>query len=183
MNLKINISNFLTLLASSLLFLTATSSIKAQNGNNAPQKSNFKNRIHIGGGLGLSIGNGYSNIMVAPSAIYDVNDYFSTGLGLQYSYVDSRDYFESHLYGISLIELFNPIPEVQLSAELEQLRVNNTYTQFSPEIKDDFWNTALYFGAGYRANNITVGIRYNVLYREANNVYSQAWMPFVRVYF
>ena len=83
----------------------------------------------------------------------------------------------------SLITLFNPIHEVQLSAELEQLRVNNTYTAFLPSIKDNFWNTALFLGAGYRSQNVTVGIRYNILYRESNNVYSQAWMPFVRVYF
>lgn len=183
MNFKINFSIFLTFVLTSLLFLTAIPSGYAQESSNSQQKSNFWKDVRFGGGLGLGIGSGYTNIMVAPSAIYNVNDYFSTGLGAQYSYVSSRDYFNSHLYGVSLIELFNPIPEAQISAELEQLRVNNTYTQFKPEIKDNFWNTALFLGAGYRAENVTIGIRYNVLYKEANNVYSQAWLPFVRVYF
>ncbi len=183
MNFKINFHIFLTFVLPSLLFLTVIPSGYAQESENSQQKSNFWSHVHFGGGLGLSVGSGYSNIMVAPSAIYEVNDYFSTGLGAQYSYVSSRDYFNSHLYGLSLIELFNPIPEAQISVELEQLRVNNTYTQFNPEIKDNFWNTALFLGAGYRADNVTVGIRYNVLYKEANNVYSQGWMPFVRVYF
>ncbi len=183
MKFKINLSIYLTFSLSLFLFLTDFSSVYAQDTINFKQKSDFWKNVRFGGGLGLGFGSGYTNIMVAPSAIYNVNDYFSTGLGAQYSYVSSRDYFNSHIYGVSLIELFNPIPEVQLSAELEQLRVNNTYTQFNPEIKDNFWNTALFLGAGYRNENVTIGIRYNVLYKEANNVYSQAWLPFVRVYF
>ncbi len=146
MNFKINFSIFLTFALTSLLFLTAIPSGYAQESSNLQQKSNFWKDVHFGGGLGLGIGSGYTNIMVAPSAIYNVNEYFSTGLGAQYSYVNSRDYFNSHLYGVSLIELFNPIPETQISVELEQLRVNNTYTQFNPEIKDNFWNTALFLG-------------------------------------
>lgn len=183
MNFKINFLSFLTFVLTSVLFLTAIPSGYAQETNNSQQKSNFWKDVRFGGGLGLSFGSGYSNIMVAPSAIYEVNEYFSTGLGAQYSYVSSRDYFNSHLYGLSLVELFSPIPEAQISVELEQLRVNNTYTQFNPEFKDDFWNTALFLGGGYRNQNVTIGVRYNVLYKEANNVYSQAWMPFVRVYF
>jgi hypothetical protein len=70
---------------------------------------------------------------------------------------------------------------------LEQLRVNLNYDAryteiYGPEDRD-FWNTALYLGAGYRTPNVTVGIRYNVLFNENDFVYSEAWMPFVRVYF
>lgn len=151
--------------------------------NSPKSKSDFWQHVRFGGGLGLGFGSGYSNIMVAPSAIYDFNEYFSLGVGVQYSYVKEKNYFDSHLYGGSLIGLFNPIPEIQISAELEQLRVNNTYTQFTPKIENNFWNTALFLGAGYRTQNVTVGVRYNVLYQDDKNVYSQAWFPFVRVYF
>lgn len=145
------------------------------------QNSNvFSERIHFGGSLGLSIGNGFTNIMVAPSIIYDVNQYFSTGVGLQGSYVKWQNNFESYIYGASLIGLFNPIEVIQLSAELEQLRVNTTY---SDNFKDNFWNTALFVGAGYRTNNVTIGVRYNVLFKESNNVYNEAFMPFLRVFF
>lgn len=137
-------------------------------------------RLHFGGSLGLSIGSGFTNIMVAPSAIYDVNQYFSAGGGLQGSYVSWRNNFESFIYGASLIGLVNPLPEVQLSAELEQLRVNTTYDD---DFQDNFWNTALFVGIGYRTNNVTVGVRYNVLFKGENNVYNEAFMPFVRVYF
>nr|WP_294934066.1 hypothetical protein [uncultured Flavobacterium sp.] len=180
---KINISSYLTILLSSLLFLTGCPSLKAQDTIVSHQKSDFWRNVQFGGGLGLSVGNNYTDIMVAPSGIYNLNEYVSVGLGMQYAFVKQKDLFQSHIYGPSLIGLFNPIPEAQLSVELEELRVNNTYTQFSPDIKDNFWNTSLFLGAGYRAQNVTIGIRYNILYREANNVYNQAWLPFVRVYF
>lgn len=174
---------FLTRIAIHIQFLLFFSFLHAQDSLVRPKKSVFWEKVQIGGGLGLGIGSNYTNITVAPSAIYPVNEYFSAGLGVQYSYVKQKGFYDSHIYGASLITLFNPIREVQLSAELEELRVNNTYTAFSPSVKDNFWNTALFLGAGYRNQNITIGVRYNVLYKESNNVYSQAWMPFVRVYF
>jgi len=143
-------------------------------------KSALSERVHFGGSLGLSIGSGFTNIVVAPSVIYDVNQYFSAGAGLQGSYVKWQNNFESYIYGASLIGLINPIEQVQLSAELEQLRVNTTYPD---NFKDNFWNTALFLGVGYRTDNVTVGVRYNVLYKARNNVYNEAFMPFVRVYF
>jgi hypothetical protein len=41
----------------------------------------------------------------------------------------------------------------------------------------------LFVGAGYGSDNVIVGIRYNVLYKESDFVYNTAFMPFVRVYF
>jgi hypothetical protein len=104
-------------------------------------------------------------------------------MGLQYSYAQEKDLYDSHLYGVNFITLINPIPEAQFSVELEQLRVNNTYTAYTPEITENFWNTGLFLGIGYHSQNVTFGFRYNVLYQEDNNVYGQAWMPFVRAYF
>ena len=50
-------------------------------------------------------------------------------------------------------------------------------------ISDNFWNTGLFLGAGYRMENVTIGARYNVLFQEDKGVYGDALMPFVRVYF
>jgi hypothetical protein len=175
--------SFLTRIAICVCFLLFFFRSNAQDTIIKPQKNAFWERVRFGAGLGLGVGGGYTNIVVAPSAVYDVNEYFSIGLGVQYGYAKEKNVFDSHLYGGSIISLFNPIQEIQLSAELEQLRVNNTYIEPFNRIKDDFWNTALYLGAGYRAQNVTIGIRYNVLYKESDNLYSEAWMPFVRVYF
>jgi hypothetical protein len=156
----------------------------AQQPTTAPTpKSEFWKKVRFGGGLGLNFGNNATSITVAPSAVYDVNQYVSVGLGVQGSYVSLRDTYKSYIYGGSLIGLINPIEQIQLSIELEQLRVNTTFdSSLSTPARRD-WNTALFLGAGYVANNITIGARYNVLYKETDNVYGQAFMPFVRVYF
>ena len=148
-------------------------------------QSDFWDKVQFGGGLGLGFGSGYTDISVAPSAIYNFNPYVSLGLGAQYSYVSQKDSYTSNLYGGSLIALVNPIDQIQLSAELEQLRVNvSVEDNFSNSTSTrNFWNTGLFLGAGYRTNNVTIGGRYNVLYNKNDAAYSSAFMPFVRVYF
>ncbi len=183
MKQKSHLDSFLTRIAICVCFIFIFSQSNAQDTIPKSRKSEFWSKVRLGGGLGLGIGSDYTNIAVAPSAIYEANGYVAFGLGAQYSYAKQRDFYNSHIYGASLIGLINPIPQVQLSVELEELRVNNTFTQFNPRIKDNFWNTALFLGAGYRNQNLTIGIRYNILFNESDYVYSQAWMPFVRVYF
>lgn len=167
-----------------LLFLKTTTFF-GQSVHDVPaSKSNFWSRVQFGGGVGLSIGSGYTDITLAPSAIYNLNEYVALGGGLQGSYVSSKNYFDSTIYGGSLVALFNPIEEVQLSLEIEQVRVNNVYKETGfPAFKDNFWNTGLFIGGGYRVDNITIGARFNVLHDKNKNVYSEAFMPFVRAYF
>jgi len=146
-------------------------------------KSDFWKQVQFGGGLGLGFGNGYADIMVAPSAIYNFNNYVSAGLGAQYNYVKQRDLYKANMYGGSIIALFNPLEELQISTELEQLRINRTFNDSFRSDSQDFWNTALFIGAGYRNENVTMGIRYNVLHKERDNIYAEAFMPFVRIFF
>ena len=147
--------------------------------------TNFWDKVQFGGGLGLGIGSGYTDISVMPSAIYNVNEIVAVGVGLQFGYLSSKNYYESYVYGGSLITLVNPIPEVQLSAELEQVRVDTRYEANvnRPAFSDSYWNTALYLGAGYRTGNVTIGARYDVLFNDEKSLYGSAFMPFVRVYF
>ncbi|OXA92717.1 hypothetical protein [Flavobacterium hercynium] len=146
---------------------------------------NFWDRVQFGGGLGLGIGSGYTDITVSPSAIYNVNEIVAVGAGLQFGYLASKNYYNSFVYGGSLITLVSPIPQVQLSAELEQVRINTDYkaTNVRPAFSDNYWNTALYLGAGYRNGNVTIGGRYDVLFNDKKSLYGSAFMPFVRVYF
>ena len=148
-----------------------------------PAKSEFWKKVRFGGGLGLDFGNNVSSVTIAPSAVYQVNKYFATGVGLQGSYVSFRDSYKSYIYGGSLIGLVNPIEFAQLSVELEQLRVNTNFEARLGIPSQRNWNTALFLGVGYVSNNFTVGIRYNVLFKESDNVYGNAFMPFVRVFF
>jgi hypothetical protein len=102
---------------------------------------------------------------------------------LQFGYISSKNNYTSALYGASLIGLINPIPQVQISVELEEINVNTDYQYYGANVSESFWNTALYLGAGYRTGNVTVGIRYDVLFDDNKSYYSDAFMPFVRVYF
>lgn len=146
-------------------------------------KSEFWKKVSFGGGLGLSFGNNNTQVTIAPSALYQPNEYIAFGPGLNFNYQKFGD-FETTLYGISGIVLGNPIPEIQVSAEVEQLRVNQNFDTLSgQEISDDFWNTAIFLGAGYRVGGVTIGARYNVLFDDNDGVYAEAWQPFVRVYF
>jgi len=152
--------------------------------------SDFWNHVRFGGGIGAAFSNGYTDVSLAPAAIYQFNDYVGLGVGLQGSYIkvsgdhyDLSDY-KSWLYGGSLIGLVTPIEQIQLSAELEQLRVNTTYTfPDAAHLQDNFWNTALFLGIGFHSDNVTVGVRYNVLFDKDKSVYREPYMPFMRVFF
>ncbi|UOX35207.1 hypothetical protein LXD69_06745 [Flavobacterium sediminilitoris] len=178
--------NLILFLTKSLFFaflITPFLVVNAQEDASIKTKNPFWENVQFGGGLGLGFGSNFTNITVAPSGIYNFNEYFSAGLGLQYSYVKQKGYYQSNIYGGSIIALFNPIREIQISTEIEQLRVNSKYDGFYGNFNDDFWNTALFIGAGYRTNNVTLGVRYNVLHKDNDGVYADALIPFVRVYF
>ena len=148
------------------------------------QKSNFWKQVQFGGGFGLNIGTGFADVTLAPNAIYNLNQYLALGAGLQGSIVSQKDYYSSAIYGVNTIVLINPVEEVQLSIELEQVRVNNTFRNpTTGTVKDNFWNTGLFVGGGYRMENVTMGMRYNLLFNKDKNVYADAMMPFIRVYF
>ena len=164
------------LMTSALFYAQETQLPKAKTGQ-------FWEHVQFGGGLGLAIGNDYTDITVAPSAIYNFNDHFAFGTGLQYSRLKQKNYYSSDVYGGSLIGLYNPIEEIQFSLELEEVNVNNQYMDLGGNLKQSFWNTGLFVGAGYQEGNVTIGARFNVLFDQDKNVYGDAFMPVVRAYF
>jgi hypothetical protein len=147
------------------------------------QKSDFWNKVRFGGGLGLSIGNNFSEFFISPSAIYPINESVSLGGGLLGSYTKSNHSYNSFIYGVNAISLFNPLREVQMSLEVEQTRVHTTYETVPNATKKNYWNTGLFVGAGYQNGNVTIGARYNLLFDKDKSIYSDALMPFVRFYF
>lgn len=172
-----------------LVFLNSAS-LFSQQDSIPKSKGDFWKKVQFGGGLGLAVGNGFTNISLSPTGYYNFNKTFSVGVGLTGSYVaqeqNASNYnsigYKSTIFGGSAIALMHPIEEIQLSAEVEQLKVNR---KFDDDFlyDDTFWNTALFLGAGYRTQNLTIGVKYNVLHKDNNQVYSQAWLPFVRVMF
>ncbi|PNQ72033.1 alpha-ketoglutarate decarboxylase [Hanstruepera neustonica] len=165
-----------------LFFLSFQPSILAQN-----EKSDFWNHVAIGGGIGLSFGSGFFSGTIAPSAIYRFNPQVAMGLGLNYTYNEDKDFYRSSIIGGSVIGFYNPIREVQLSAEFEQLNVNRNYYNTILNYDEDYWYPALFLGAGYSIItgkvSTAIGIRYDVLYDRDKSIYAEPWAPFIRVYF
>jgi len=155
----------------------------ATNLNAQETPSNFWKNVRFGGGIGLSFGDGFFSGTLAPSAIYEFNEQFALGLGLNGTYNSLKDRYTSTIIGGSVLSLYNVFPELQLSAEFEELNVNRSYDSQLGFEDDNYWYPALFVGAGYRASNVTFGVRYDLLYDEHDSIYANAWMPFVRVYF
>ena len=173
----------LILMFSLLIFCNSTFFAQQTAPTPAP-KSAFWEKVKFGGGLGLSFGT-FTNVTIAPSAKYAVSEQVSVGTGLQYSYISSNNLYKSNIFGGSLFTLYDPIPEIQLSLDVEELNVNSTFeaTNGFQAASTNFWTTALFVGAGYNLGGITVGGRYNVLFDKNKSAYSQAFMPYVRVFF
>lgn len=144
------------------------------------QPSNFWKNVQFGGGFGLNFSSGYTDVFLAPSAIYNLNPIIALGAGLNLNYVSSKNYYSSSVYGISSIVLINPIPEIQLSVVLNESRVNYQEKDFG-NFSENYWDTSLILGAGYRTGNVTIGIGYNVL--QNDRYASDPFVPFVRAYF
>ena len=163
------------------IFLVAFAS--EANAQDPKTRSAFWSQVRFGGGLGLGFSNGGFNASVSPSAIYQFNDKFAAGTSLTFNYAKFLD-SKRLAYGGSVLTLYNPIPFVQLSAELEQLRINQTLAFSNTQsLEENYWSPALFLGIGYTDRNFTVGIRYDVLHDDERSIYLNAWMPFVRVYF
>ncbi len=149
------------------------------------QYDDFWSNVRFGGNIGFGIsGNTFSGV-IAPSAVYDFNEFFSAGLGLNFGYTDGLNFTGTN-YGGSIIALFNPIQEIQASAEFEQMGVSRTIDRDIPNLenyKENYWYPALFVGLGYRINFVSVGLRYDVLYDETKSIYANAYAPFVRVFF
>ena len=158
-----------------VLFLLTTIFTNAQNENNPK----FWDNVHFGGGFGLGFGSNQTTIAISPSAIYEFNDMFALGLGGSYLYAKNGN-LKSNVYGASFISLFNPVQEIQLSAEFEQLFVTQKQSGFD---NYDFNYPALYLGAAYRVGRFAAGVRYDVLYDVDKSIYASALSPIVRFYF
>ncbi|MDP5230657.1 MAG: alpha-ketoglutarate decarboxylase [Cellulophaga sp.] len=148
--------------------------------NNA--SGDFWSNVRYGGGIGLGFGNGFFNGSISPSAIYQFNDKFSAGTQLSFNYAEIND-DTLFAYGGSLISLYNVIPAIQLSAEIETLRINRTFDVLgAPNVEENYWSPAAFVGAGYGNRNFMVGVRYNLL-NDDRSIYPNGIIPFVRVFF
>ncbi len=166
----------------SLLIIVAGLMACACNAQNGSIPGSFWDNVRFGGGIGLGFTNGGFNGSISPSAIYQFNEQFASGISLNFNYAKFND-DKLLAYGGSILTLYDPIPFLQISGELEQLRINREFDNGTIRWENNYWSPALFLGIGYVNRNFTVGIRYDVLYDNSKSIYANAWMPFVRVYF
>ncbi len=144
----------------------------------------------FGGNLGFSFWDDGTTILVAPRAYYNFSPQFIGGLGLIYNY-SSYDYdyglydYEStySAFGGSITGIYRPIRFLQVSAEFQELYVNQDFEYLNFNDSDEYWNSALYLGASFVSGNFAFGFQYDVLYDEGTSPYSSAWSPVISFYF
>ena len=176
-------SSVIVILSFYSLNIQAQDQAKFQN-----QKSEFWSHVSFGGGIGLSFGNNFFSGTLAPSGIYNFNAKFAAGAGLNMSYSTEKNFYESYILGTSFLGLYNVIPQVQLSAEFEQLYVNRDFEDGIINIDgsnpdESYWYPGLYLGAGFNSGPVTMGVRFDILYDSEKSIYGNPYNPFVRFYF
>lgn len=138
----------------------------------------FWDKVQFGGGLGIGFGSNSTVISVSPSAIYNFNQYIATGIDVSYLYAKQNN-VKSNVFGTGIITLFNPIEQLQASAEFKQYFVNQKWK----DVKTNFDFPALYLGLAYRIQNFSLGFQYDVLYDKDHTIYASPFSPIVRFYF
>lgn len=141
------------------------------------QKSDFWEQVQFGGGFTVGFGN-QTTIGISPSAIYNFDNGFALGAGLNYLYSEIND-FSTSVYGASLISLYQTKIGVQLSGEFDY-NFAKQQDQFN-SVNSNF--PALHLGIAYNQGRFAVGIRYDVLYNERKSVFASPFSPIVRFYF
>lgn len=161
-----------------LLMLQSIFSWSQQTTDSLAVAETFWKNVHFGGGIQLAISNAYTTIGISPSGIYEFSDKFSAGIGVSYLYSKYKyDNVHYHVFGGSALALYNPLKEIQLSTEFEELSVNSNAV-------DSYWVPAWYMGAAYSmGRHAAIGVRYDILYDEGRSIYDSPFTPFVRIYF
>jgi hypothetical protein len=140
----------------------------------------FKDHLRYGGSFNVGFGNNYTTIGISPSVLYDFYNGFYAGVGASYYHTKNNDFdYTSNVYGGSVIALYNFMKVIQLSAEFESLKVNENLGRR----ENSYWTNGLYAGIAYRARNVSIGIRYDLLFDDQKSFYGDAISPVIRIYF
>lgn len=143
------------------------------------KSSNWK----FGMGFGLNFVGG-TNISLAPNLNYKVSDKVSFGIGIQYNYSAIKDLQKTSTIGGTIVTYFSPVKKITTLLEFAELNVSTKRETPDGQITNTYWDSALFVGAGVNiTNKITIGAKYNMLYKEGESVYTSAIIPFVNITF
>ena len=145
--------------------------------------SKKENRLKFGCGFGLNFVGG-TNISLSPNLMYDVSNKVSIGGGIQGSYSAIKDLQNTTTFGANVITQYRPIKQLTTLLEFAQLKVKTKTETDTGKITDDYWDSALFVGVGWNINEkISIGAKYNLLYKEDESVYTSPILPFVNITF
>ena len=135
----------------------------------------IKSKLFVGSTFSLGFGT-YTNVDISPMIGYNINRYFSAGLGatyMFYSYNNGAERIQGNFYGGRIFSRIMPLPDllpgIFLHGEMESIN-NERYIAINPNtfpVLTRTWTPAVLVGAGFRqkaGNNsyFTVSILYNL---------------------
>lgn len=174
---------FLLLISSLLMFNLSLSQTMDSARTVVDSLKTKEKKLKFNSGFGLNFVGGTS-ISLSPSLTYNVSDKFRLGAGLQGSYNDVKNLQTNITFGANVLGFYNLSKKIMTTLEFAQLRVSNTTTINGVENKKTFWESALFAGAGVNiTKKITIGAKYNFLYKEDESVYTSPIIPFVNISF
>ncbi|WP_373075385.1 hypothetical protein [Zeaxanthinibacter enoshimensis] len=140
-------------------------------------------KLKFGCGFGLSFVGG-TNISLSPNLIFLLSEKVNLGAGLQGSYTSIKDLQKTTTIGGNVILQYYPAKRLMTLVELTQLNVSTTTEEITGDIKESYWDTAFFLGAGLNiTDKIAVGAKFNLLYDEDESVYTSPVIPFVNITF
>ena len=158
---------------------TKTDSLQSKKADTLMVKQDKK--LKFGFGFGLNFVGG-TNIGLSPNLTYNVSNKVAFGFGLQWNYLALKDIQTTTTYGANTLFQFRPTQKITTLLEFVQLRVSAK--DEINDIKKNYWDSALFVGAGLNiTKKITVGAKYNLLYKEDESIYSSPIIPFVNISF
>lgn len=154
--------------------------------NTPPEKFRLKDRLFVGGGLGLSFGD-ITFINISPEVGVRITDRFAAGIGGIYQYYkDSRftPDFETSVYGGNVFARYSVFQDIFLTTDFRLLNLEGL--QFAgQDTRVERVNVPIWFvGAGYRVSVGSSGsaflitVMYDVI-QDINSPYGDR--PFINL--
>ncbi|MEO9891167.1 hypothetical protein [Aurantibacter sp.] len=144
---------------------------------------NLDKRLKFGLGFGLNFVGG-TNIGLSPNLVYQLSNKVSLAAGLQGNYASIKNLQKTTTIGANAVVLYSPVNKFITLLEFAELNVNRTTELPTGDVKDKFWESALFLGIGmHLTNNISLGAKYNLLYDKDESVYTSPIIPFVNITF
>ncbi len=119
-----------------------------------------RERIFVGGNVGLQIGNINTMVVISPIVGYRLTNRLSPGIGLTYQYYRDTGWGEmsgftavTHIYGGSTFARYRITPQFFAHVEFEALSLDSQMGwRNDPDRDTRFWEYNYFAGGGYRAS-------------------------------